>query len=281
MQRMLWELEQFAEESNITFSTDPIPSKSKTKCIYMVGKKRHLVKPAALVLCGRELPFVQQADHLGNLLTDQGDMEQDAAVKRAKFIRSSVEVRVMFKFAAPAEVVKALKIHCSSFYGSCLWDLDGDKAKQVFTAWNTSVKLAWGCSQQTRTYFLQQMLSCGHTSARVDILSRFVKFFNSLRNSASYEVQVMSRLQARDIQSVTGRNLKLIQGLTGQNPWTTSYRRLKEALIEEELVEVPVMDRWRLPYLSNLLSQRSLAHYLATEEDEKELTKLIDSLVMN
>ena len=69
-------------------------------------------KPAHLLLCGRELPFVQQADHLGHMLTDKGDMEQEAAVKRAKFIQSSVETREMLKWAAPAEVIKATKIYC-------------------------------------------------------------------------------------------------------------------------------------------------------------------------
>ena len=63
-------------------------------------------------------------------------MEHDAAIKRATFIRSSVEIRETFKFAAPAEVLKALKIHSNSFYGSCLWDLGGEKAKQVLNAWN-------------------------------------------------------------------------------------------------------------------------------------------------
>ena len=213
MQRMLYELEVFAEESNISFSTDPIPAKSKTKCIYVVGNKHNLSKPAPLELCGRVLPYVTQADHLGNTLTDKGDMEQDAVIKRAKFIRSSVETREMFKFAAPAEVIKALKIHNSSFYGSNLWDLGSDKAKNVYTAWNTAVKLAWGCPQQTRTYILQQMLCCGFSSARVDILSRYVKFFHSLRNSACYEVRVMSRLAASDVQSVTGKNVLCEGGL--------------------------------------------------------------------
>ena len=63
MQRILLEIESFAEESNVTFSTDPLPTKSKTKCIYVVGSKRNLPKPAPLILCGREVPFVKQADH--------------------------------------------------------------------------------------------------------------------------------------------------------------------------------------------------------------------------
>ena len=31
LQRMLYELEDFAKESNVIFSTDPVPTKSKTK----------------------------------------------------------------------------------------------------------------------------------------------------------------------------------------------------------------------------------------------------------
>ena len=47
MQRMLLEMENFAADSNVVFSTDPVPSKSKSKCIYIVGK-RNLAKPAPL-----------------------------------------------------------------------------------------------------------------------------------------------------------------------------------------------------------------------------------------
>ena len=36
MQRMLLEMESFAQEFNITFSTDPSPAKSKSKCIYVL-----------------------------------------------------------------------------------------------------------------------------------------------------------------------------------------------------------------------------------------------------
>ena len=222
MQRMLFEMEAFAEESNIMFSTHDQPSKSKSNCIFVVGKKNNLVRPAPLVLCGPDLPYVGQADHLGHVLTDKGDMEQDAVVKRARFIQSSVETRTMFQWAAPAELIKATKIYCGSFYGSNLWDLGGDKAKQVYNAWSTSVKLAWGCPQWTRSYFVQQLLCCGQLSAKVDILSRYANFFHSLRKSSCHEVQVLSRLLARDIQSVTGKNLQLIADVSGLNPWTAS-----------------------------------------------------------
>ena len=281
MQRMLLELERFAAESNITLSTDPIPSKSKSKCMYVVGRKRNLEKPASITLCGRILPWVDKVEHLGNILTSVGDMEQDAAVKRAKFITSSNEIREMFKFAAPAEILKALKVYSNSFYGSSLWDLGGQKANQVFNTWNTSVKLVWGCPQWTRTYFVQQILSCGMTSAKVDILTRYLGFFSSLRNSASYEVQVLARYLARDVQSVTGKNLRLVQELSSLDPWSATKGNLRESLTLAEIVEVPIMDRWRLPYLSSLLAQRREAHQLALEQETSRLNDLINSLVRN
>ena len=84
----------------------------------------------------------------------------------------------------------------------------------------------------------------------------------------------MSRLLARDMQSVTGKNLQFISEMSGLNPWTVPIRRLKSTLVAAE-------DRWRVPYLCSLLSQRGEAHSLAMEEEQKRLTTLIDSLVAN
>ena len=94
-------------------------------------------------------------------------------------------------------------------------------------------------------------------------------------------MQVLSRLLARDRQSVTGKNLLLVQELSGINPWTATPGRLKAALQAEEVVDVPALDRWRLSYLSSLLRERGEAHYLALEDDEQRITDLINSLVIN
>ena len=143
---------------------------------------------------------------------------------------------------------------------------------QMCNAWNTTVKMAWCFPQWTRTYLVQRVLSCGPTSAKVEILCRYVK---------CKEVQVLSRLLARDMQSVTGKNLQFISEMSGLNPWTVPIRRLKATLVAAEVVEVPLQDRWRVPYLCSLLSQRGEAYSLAMEEEQKRLTTLIDSLVAN
>ena len=128
---------------------------------------------------------------------------------------------------------------------------------------------------------MQQLLCCGYSSAKVDIMTRYQKFFTSLRSSASYEVQVLSRLLARDIQSVTGKNLTLLKELSNLNPWVTKQCQLRNALIAAEMVEVPLVDQWRLSYLLSLLSQKTQAHSLVLEEQESRLEELINSLVRN
>ena len=92
---------------------------------------------------------------------------------------------------------------------------------------------------------------------------------------------MLSRLLARDMLSVTGKNLRLIQELTRLNPWTARNGGMRTALDRGEQVGVPELDRWRLPYLCSLLSQRSQAFYMVMEEEEEQLTDLINSLVVN
>ena len=278
MQKMLEVCDTYAAAYNISFSTDPSPSKSKSKCIFMVGKKRNLVKPAPLMLAGRELPWVQSATHLGHELHESGTMEHDANIKRAVFIDKSVEIRSAFKFASPVEVLHALKVYCSSFYGSMLWDLSGDGAAKIFHAWNTAVKLCWDCPRETRTYLVQQVLSCNQTSARTDLLARYATFFRGLRFSTSLEVSTMANLVARDIQTTTAKNLKLVEQASNLSVWKQS-KQLKEAIKNSENVEVEPANQWRVPLLSKLLGHRQELSYCG--EETEEISALINSLCIN
>ena len=90
---------------------------------------------------------------------------------------------------------------------SRLWDLGGEKAGTVYSAYRTAVKLIWQCPRHTKTFLMQQVLSGSHTSARTDVLARYGKFVHSLLSSASFEVRVIVRLVAWDLQTVTARNI--------------------------------------------------------------------------
>ena len=267
-------------EYNIQFSTDPVPHKSKSKCIFMRGNNKNLVKPPELRLCGRSLPWVERASHLGHELHESGQMELDASCKRAQFIEKSVEIRTMFQWAGPAEIMRALKLYLSSFYGAMLWDLAGERARQVFSAWNTAVKLTWDCPRATKTFLLQNTLSCDMSSARTDIIGRYSKFFLSLRESACYEVRVLANLTATDLRTTTGRNLKVVRNASGLDPLRSSFSAVKTAIASREMVDVLPQDKWRIKYLWTLLGRVQEAKYMAKLDEQKELQELIDSLVI-
>ena len=208
-------------------------------------------------------------------------MEYDVKVKRATFIDKSVEVREMFKFASPVEVLTAMKIFCCSFYGCMLWDLAGQGASQVFNSWNTAIKLAWFVPRATRTYLVQQVLSTGQTSAKVDILSRYRNFFHGLRKSPCHEVRVMANIAARDLRSSTGSNIRVVQDASGLDPWRCSALELKKSLEQKEQVTVDLQDKWRIKYLATLLAQRQELHYVGDTEEKDRLNELIASLCIN
>ena len=62
----------------LQFSTDPNPSKSKSKCNFMTGPRlRHTPKPVPLQLYGVDLPWVDKATHLGHELHSACYMDYD------------------------------------------------------------------------------------------------------------------------------------------------------------------------------------------------------------
>ena len=118
MQVMIDTCERFARKYNLQFSTDPDPSKSKSKCIFVCGLNRKKEEPVPLVLNGKDLPWVESALHLGHVLHESGTMNQDIKAKRAGFIGESTECRERFGFASPCDVLKAVKV----YVGQSLWE---------------------------------------------------------------------------------------------------------------------------------------------------------------
>ena len=91
--------------------------------------------------------------------------------KRGSFIGRSTEVREMFGFAQPNQILQAVKTYCFDMYGSMTWPLYSAKAKQVFNTWSTCVKLAWGVPRATHTYLVDNLLSGGIPSIMVSVLA--------------------------------------------------------------------------------------------------------------
>ena len=229
--------------------------------------------PAPLQLYGKNLPWVTHATHLGHELHQDCTMDMDTRMKRGSFITSSTDIRTMFNFAMPAQVLNTVNVYSAHFYGSMLWDLYGEMAGQVYRSWNTCVKLVWNLPRSTHNYFVENLLAEQLPSVRCNILAQYFSFLQRLRKSVSVEIRLMSNIAASDIRSVTGRNCHNLVQEFNLDPWSSSPAAMRAKYSH---YEVPDADSWRLPLLTTLIQQRYELN--ACDEDTDIVDGLIESL---
>merc|ERR1712082_268032 len=191
MQRLLDIASSYATEVGLTFSTDPDPAKSKSKACHIVGRNAALRKPAPLQLSGRDLPYVEHLTHLGHEFHQSGTMDMNTKMIRGAFIGRCLEVQEAFAFAAPEEILSAVRLYCCDAYGGMLAQLRGGPAQQLMNCWSTTVKDVWGLPRSTHTVFTR-WLGAAHVTLREDLCGRWVKFYKSLYNSPSPEVEIVA-----------------------------------------------------------------------------------------
>jgi hypothetical protein len=211
---------------------------------------------------------------VGHEFCEDGTMAMDARLKRGSFIGRSLEVCDAFAYAAPSQVLGAVKIYSADMYSAMLWRLDSEPAHKFTRCWNTCVKNVWGLSRATHTATVRWLAS-PHTSLREDLLARWVKFFQSLLSSSSPEVAIIARLAAGDLRTTTGANNYMITKL-GLSASTASPAEVWEKLRQSE-PEESEEDMARLGLLLELLEQRG-ARFYAGEEKDNDLNEIIDYL---
>ena len=111
LQEMVKVCEVHAQETDLMFSSDPDPVKSKTMCIaFNCPNKENL---ESITLDVNSLPWKSFAKHIGNILHENGTMEKDMQTKRARFIDVCQNLNTEFD-SLPVECqMKILRIHIS------------------------------------------------------------------------------------------------------------------------------------------------------------------------
>ena len=99
-------------------------------------------------------------------------------------------------------------------------------------------------------------------------MARYSKFFQDLRRVPCKEVSILANLISRYKRSVTGKNISLVNTMSGCDGWVESPANVKASLHEAATVEIDDEDQWRVGYLGALLQQRQEWQYLG-ERDEQ------------
>jgi hypothetical protein len=100
--------------------------------MFFCGRTGNVKYPAPVKLDGKDLPWVEHAEHLGHTLHQSVTMEMDSNRARAKFIDKTVDVRDQFAFAHPRQQLQMIQLLCCDGYGSMLWELQSTNAEQFF-----------------------------------------------------------------------------------------------------------------------------------------------------
>ena len=244
----------------LSFSTDTDPQKSKTKCIAWLKEERTLPN---LVLCGNQLPWVDQITHLGISLTNQKNiLASDMNVKKARYISKNIELNQEFHFAAPETRLKVNEIYNSSWFGSVLYSLYSPEAVKLESSYNRSVKVMLDLPFETHRGLIEPLT--GRKHQRTVFFKRFFVMIQKMRVSRKpILLRLLSEIEL-DVRSNTGRNLRNIM-------LETSNSKIEEVELSHienlEYFKLGEEEEWRIEMLKYLLQER-LEHPLDDEEKE-------------
>ena len=277
LQIMVTVCEKYAEEFNITFSTDPDPRKSKTKCVLFCGKNNP-VYPDPVKLDGKYLPWVPKIEHLGHVLHQSLSMSSDITRARASFMTRASDIREKLHFAHPNQKMKAIQLYTCDAYGSMIWNFTQECTEKYFRAWNIQARLAWNIHQQTHTNLVESFFCNDLVTLRNQVYGRYPKFVYKLQSSPSKEIRFMIHFVYKDPKSPTCSNIRFLSALTGENCLSFATWRWKQLLPRQE---IPENDQFRVTWLQCLLEIRKTKDYNKLNLTEDQFNDMLISLCIS
>ena len=260
--------QRFASCHNLKFSTHIDPVKSKTKCIHFSRKKIDL---AGIELNGTSLPWVDSAHHVGNIMERDNSFSKDIRMKRGSFIGRVHSIFQEFHFANPVVKMKMLSLYTTSFYGSSLWNLFDGHCDRLFSAWNNSVRDAFGIPRTSHRYFVEEISE--HLHPMVTLASRFLKFHHSLQKCSKPSVRFLSFLSSQNQRTGYCQNLSRISEQVQDAGLSCSSVK--------KYCEVPDDQKWRVALVKDLLEmQWNNAEIDVINEQVENIDAAIENLVV-
>ena len=119
LQEMIHIVEDFCNNNGLTISVHTNPEKSKTKCAHFNSKQT----PRSMQVYNMEIPWVEEAGHLGHVVNNDESCAQDMRRKRATYISKVHSLRQELGNQDPEVFNKIIFTYGGAFYGAMLWDI--------------------------------------------------------------------------------------------------------------------------------------------------------------
>ena len=245
LQDMLQTCQEYAASHNLKFSTDPDPSKCKTKLMAFLKHPRTL---PSLSLCGIPLPWVDKIKHLGNTVANVLDgCQLDLKVKRAKYIDKNNTLCQELYFAHPQSKFKVNNIYNSHFTGSQLWDLGGREMEKLESTYNRSVKIMFNLPWATHRNLIEPLTGAAHI--RRTLAWRYVSFIRKIQKSEKRPLRNLLNLVKSDARTTTGSNLRRIMLLSGKN----NIEDVLDSTVDFEYHKLEEDQNWKVNMLEEII----------------------------
>ena len=277
LQIMLNICEDFSSTHSMLFSTDPVPAKSKTKCLFF-SRKRTSDQIKNVTLNGDILPWVATAKHLGNQLSSRLNLSSfspetktDILCKRAILFDKVHQVVQQFGYYEPRMVINLLSIYSTALYGSTLWQLNSEEHLKLTKSWNTAVKIIWDLPHPTHTRFLEHLSPVPHLESV--LTGRYIGFAQNLSKSAKPLIRLLFNSCSSDLGSQTGQNLQfLLQKYFKRN--LADLITNKSSIKKSTVSPISETEKWKLTLIEEL--SLVLKGQLEAEFDDKMLEDILE-----
>jgi len=270
LQAMVDICQKFAESRNLTFGTNPNPTKSKTKCIAFTKKNLTPDTLKCIQLNGNDLPWVEKIRHLGHTLQKNNSMKLDITEKREAFIGKTNSLLQEFGNVSPKVLIKLLQTFAANLYGSNLWDIFGTDCNRLYTSYNVAIRNIMKVERCTHRYMIEPISNVPHLKTMLS--SRFVSFHNSLIHSKKFPIRFLARLFQSDMRTVYGRNLYEVSRSCDVSSSIVSSKIVKSKMCFKI---IPVEEEWRIPMGKELLDIRDSADINLPGFNADELDELL------
>ena len=247
LQNMVNICAEHARSSDLLFSTDPNPEKSKTMCIAFGCKDKSIL--SKVDLNGDALPWKDHVNHLGTTLSSNCTTYKDTMEKRAKFIQTCYNICQEFSFASEDVKLRMIRLHNTAFYGSNNWDFSSEGVLKFGKTWNVNLRIVFDLPYDTHCWIVEEVSEGKHF--RQMIFSRFLKYLKSVALNRRPALRCLYSIVKNDVKTMTGSNIRTILVESQVDPRSLETHALKDWRV------YPQCDVWTVPLLRNLLEIRA------------------------
>ena len=272
LQIMLSTCEKWANEYCMQFSTDVIPAKSKSKCLFF-SRSMSADEIENLVLNSNKLPWVSSAKHLGNHLSTQinscffiPDMSSDLRCKRAILFDKVHQLMQQFGHVDPNLMVKLVSVYGTSLYGSSLWQLNSEDYLKLCRSWNTIIRIIWGLPYNTHTRFVESLSPLPHLQSA--LASRYVGFIQGLSATSNSVLDLLFKMCRNNVSTQTGHNIREL--MESFNVFSFDQLLAHKSVIRSTRVyALEESESWKIGLINDIVQiQKGISSFTILEEAE-------------